>query len=394
MDGCAGKRSVDRLVVPRKASGLVLREDMNKKDDNKVPFCRRIGCTAKVTSTKRTRIGSMDNNTKVGRPSVSSSLNGKEVVGSSSRTPVGFGYLRKPAKVTARRPPSSNLDTDSSETSTVRDDPATAEPTLPRQKTKRGTINAHPQSTVSGEVVMTKAGSSCRGTSRSSHQKSELGTRDTLTGLSVSSSSSNSEHTVRGGLSRNRLRNLTCNSVSDVLTNNSKSATKISVTKKKKSDGENSSSSKVNKTSVLVPKVTNQNYSHGNGNTVSDNRRNQIVPSIMDNSVVSRSGRRPGFGRSERLGAVASSATSRQMPHPATPTDPNPSRSFSPSNRYSRPNSCTGRLRSMLPGSPSEADTSSSLVNEGGLSQYNMNGIAEVVSVIRSFDMFLSGREL
>ncbi|KAL1209009.1 E3 ubiquitin-protein ligase MBR2 [Cardamine amara subsp. amara] len=388
MDECAGKRSVDRLVVPRRASGLVLRENMNKKDDKNVPFCSRIGCSAKVTtSTKGTRIGSTDNNTKVSRPPVSSSSNGKEIVGSSSRTPGGFGYLRKPAKVTARTQPSSNLDTDSSETSSIYDNPAVAEPTLPRQKTKRGKINVQSQSTVSGEVVTTKAGSSSRGTSKSSHQNSDLGTRDALMGPSVSSSSGNTDHTVRGGLSRNRLKNMRCNSVSDVLPTNSSSATKISVTKKKISDGESSSSSKGNKTSVSVPKGRNENSSHRNDITVSDNRRNQIVPTIKDNSVVSSSGRRAGhFGRSERPGAVASSATSLQTPHPATSTDPSPSFSFGSFNSCSRPNSSTGRLHRVMPGSPSDADPSRSIVNQDGLSRYSMNGIAEALLALEMME--------
>lgn len=395
MDGCTGKRSVDRMVVPRKASGPVLRENMNKKDEKSVPFCSRIGCSAKVSSTKGTRMGSTDNNTKVARPPIWSSSNGKEIVGSSSQTPGGFRYLRKPAKGTGRRQTSSNLDTDSSETSSSHDDPATAEPTLPRRKTNRSTINVHSQTAVSEEGVMKKAGSSSRKISRISHQKSDSGTQDALVGPSVSSSSGNSEHTVRSGLSRHGLRNLRCNSVSDVLPTNSSSATKISVTKMKNTDGESSSSSKGNKASGSVLKGRNQSSSHGNGITVSDNRRNRIVPTIRDNSVVSSSGRRSGyFGRSGRLGSVASPATSLQTPHPATPTISNPSRSFSASNSYSRPNSSTGRLRSMMPLSPSEADPSRSLVNLDGLSRYNMNGIAEVVSVtllsdfVRSFGMF------
>ncbi|CAH2073207.1 unnamed protein product [Thlaspi arvense] len=387
MDGCAGKRSADRLVVPRKASGLVLRENMNKRDDKNEPFCSRIGCSAKVTSTKGTRIGSTGNNTKTGRPQICSSSNGKEIVGSSSRTPSGFGSLRKPAKGTGRRQPSSNLDTDSSETSSSHDDPAAVEPIPSHQKAKRGTMSVQSQNTVSGGVATTKAGSSSRGTIRSSHQKSELGTREALMCPSVSSSSG-SESTVRGGLSRSGLRNLRCNSVSDVLPTNSSSATKISVAKKKNSDGESSSSSKGNnKTSVSVVKGRNQGSSHGNGITVSDTRRNRIVPTIRDNSVVSISGRRYGsFGRSGRLGAVASPATSRQAPHPATRTDLNPSPSFSPSNSFSRPNSSTGRLRSMMPGSPSGADPSRSLVNWDGLSRSNMNGIAEVLLALERIE--------
>uniref|UniRef100_A0A1J3CGX3 RING-type E3 ubiquitin transferase n=1 Tax=Noccaea caerulescens TaxID=107243 RepID=A0A1J3CGX3_NOCCA len=379
MDGCAGKRSVDRMVVSRKASGPVLRENMNKKDEKKVSFCSRIGCSAKVTSTKGTRIGSTDNNTKVGRPPICSSSSGKDIAGSSSRTPGGFEYLRKPAKGTGRRQPSSNLDTDSSETTSSHDAPAAAEPILTPQKTKRATINLQSQNTVSGEVVMTKAGSSSRGTFRSSHQKPD-------TGPSVSPSSG-SEKTVRGGLSRNGLRNLRCNSVSDVLPTNSSSETKNSVTKKKNSDGESSSSSTGSKTSTSALKGRNQSSSHGNGIRTSDNRRNRIVPTIRDNSVVSSSVRRTGFfGRSGRVGAVATPATSRQTPHPATPTNPSPSLAFSPSNSYSRPNSSTGRLRSRMPGSPSEADPSRPLVNQDGLSRYNMNGIAEVLLALERIE--------
>lgn len=390
MDGCTSKRSVDRMVLPRKPTRPVLRENMKKKDEKSVPFCSRVACSAKVTSTKGTRFGSTDSNTKVGRP-------GKEIVGSSSsRTPGGFGYLRKPAVGTGRRQPSSNLDTGSSETSSIHDDhPAAVKPILPRLKTKRGAINVQSQSTVSGEVV----GSSSRGTIRSSHHKSVLRTRETLMGPSVSSSSG-SDHTLRGGLSsKNGLRNLRCNnSVSDVLPAKSSSGTKVSVTKKKSSDGESSSSSQGSKSSVSVIKGRNQSSTHGNGITVSDNRRNRMVPpTIRDNSVVSSGGRRSGnnSGRSGRLRAFASPAASRQTPQPAAPTNPNPSRSFGPSNSYSRPNSSTGWLRSTMPGSPSEADPSSSLVNRDGLTLYNIDGIAEVVSFtmlsdfIRKLGMFL-----
>ncbi|CAF1696974.1 unnamed protein product [Brassica napus] len=339
MDRCAGKRLVDGMVVQGKASGPVLREYMKKKKDEKIT----------------PRIGFTDNNRKVGRPPVCSSSNGKEkIAGSSSRTPGGFGYLRKPAKGTGRRQPSSNLDTDS-----VHDDSAAAEPTLPRLKTKR---SIQSQNTFSGGVVMTKAGSSSRGTSTSSHQTSDL---DTRVGPSVSSSSG-SDRTVRGGLSRNGFRNLRCNSImSNVLPTSSSSATKISVSKTKNSDGESSSSSKGNKSSVSVLKGMNQSSSRGNGITLSDRRRNRVVPTIRDNGVVSSS-------RSGRRGAVASLATFRQTPHPATPTNSSSSRTFTPSNSYSRTSSSTGRLGRMMPGSPS-------LVNRDGLSRYNMNGIAEIL---------------
>ncbi|KAG5408232.1 hypothetical protein IGI04_004551 [Brassica rapa subsp. trilocularis] len=248
MDGCKGKRSVNRMVLPRKVSSTVLlRENMSKKDEKSVSFCSRIGCSAKVSYTKGTR---MDNNTKLG-----SSSNGKEIVGSSSRTPGGFGYLRKPATFTTGSP---------------------------------------------------------------------------LIGSSVSSSSG-SEHTVRGGnLSRNGLR---CSSVSDALSTN---ATRISVTKRKNSDGESSSSStRASKPSVSGTK--GRNLSSSSGITVSDNRRNRIVPSIRGNSVVSVSGKR-------------SSSSHRR---PSSNSGPSPSRS---------------------------------LVSQDGLSRYNINGIAEVLLALERIE--------
>ncbi|WZY74663.1 probable E3 ubiquitin-protein ligase RHG1A [Brassica napus] len=247
MDGCSGKRSVNRMVLPRKASGTVLlRENMSKKDEKSVSFCSRIGCSAKVSYTKGTR---MVNNTKLG-----SSSNGKEIVRSSSRTPGGFGYLRKPATFTTGSP---------------------------------------------------------------------------LIGSSVSSSGS--EHTVKGGgLSRNGLR---CSSVSEVLPTN---ATRISVTKRKNSDGESSSSStRASKTSVSGTKGRNQSSS--SRITDSDNRRNRIVPSIRGNSVVSVNGKR------------SSSSHSR----PSSNSGPSPSRS---------------------------------LVSQDSLSRYNINIIAEVLLALERIE--------
>ncbi|CAN8299094.1 unnamed protein product [Cochlearia groenlandica] len=343
MDRTPGKRSVGLMGVSRKAS-------INKKDEKSVPFCSRIGCSAKVYPTKGTKTGSTENNTKVGLGRSPISSNGKEIVGSSSRAPGGFGYLRK---------------------------------------TKRDTINIQSGNTVSKEVVMTKAGNSSRGTISSSHQKSDLGTRDTVMSPSVSSSSG-SGITVRGGLSGSGLRNLRCSSVSDVLPTNSSSAKKICVTKTKNSDRESSSYSDGNKTRASVLQARNQSSSHGNGITICDNKRNRIVPpnASRGNSVAPSSDKRSGyFSKLGKVRAVAPpAATSRQTPHPATPTNPSPSLSSSLSNSHSRPNSSTGRLHSRRPCSPSEVNPSRPLVNWDGLSRNNMNGIAEVLLAIERIE--------
>lgn len=358
--------------MPRKASGLVLHENMKKKDDKTVPVCSRIGCSSRISSTKGAPI---DHKEKSIGSSFRSPSNGKETVGSSSRSTSGFGGAKKASKVIGRRQPSSLLDIDSSESSSVNDESATAERALPRGKTKESTISVHSENSVSGEVV-TEAGSSSSGSSRSIHQRPDLVTRDARMGKSGQN--------ARGIVNRHGSGDLRSKSVSDVLPSNSNPTRKSNVFRKKNSDGESSSSSRGNKTDGSVVGGRNQSSPHGNGITMSESRRNRNLPSVRDNSVVSSSTRRSTgyYGRIGRSGAVAT----LQAPQPATRADLNPSRSAevsrSPSNSYSRPISSNGRLRSLMrPASPSETGLSRSLMNRDGFRRYNMNGVAEVVII-------------
>lgn len=373
MDGFKGKRT-SRPIVSGKASGLVLHENMKKKDDKiVVPICSRIGCSSRISSTKGALI---DHKAKATVSSFRSPLNGKETVGSSSRTMSGFGGTKKVAKVTGRRQLSSLLDTDSSESSSVNDDSPMAERALPRGKKKESTVSVHSENSVSGEVV-TEAGSSSRGTSRSIGQRPDLVTGDARM--------SNSGQNARASVTRLGLRDLKSKSGSDVVSTNSNPTRKSNIFRKKNSDGESSSSNRGNKTEGSAVTVgSNQSSPQGNGITMSESRRNRNIPSVRDNTVVSSSTRRSTgyYGRTGRPGVAAT----LQAPQPARRASLNPSRSAevsrSPSNSNSRPISSNGRLRSlMMPGSPSEAGLSRSLMNRDSFRRYNMNGVAEVVIV-------------
>ncbi|ESQ32025.1 hypothetical protein EUTSA_v10004038mg [Eutrema salsugineum] len=365
MDGFKGKRTSGQ-IMPRKASGLVLHENMKKKDDKGVPICSRIGCSSRLSSTKETPIDHKPKSTLFSSRSIS---NGKETVGSSSRSTSGFGGLKKASKVTGRRQISSLLDTDSLESSSVHDEAAVTERALPRGKTKESTINAHSENSVFREVV-TEAGSS----SRSIQKRPDLVTRE-----------------ARASANKNGLRDLRCKTGSDVLPSVSNLTRNSNIFRKKNSDGESSSSSRGNKTDRSVVEVKNQRSSLGSGITMSESRRNRNLPSVRDNSVVSSSTRRSSSGFCGRTGRSSGAVTTSQAPQRAKRADLNPSRSaevsHSPSNSYNRPISSNGRLRSlMIPGSPSEASLSRSLMNRDGFRRYNMNGVAEVLLALERIE--------
>ncbi|EOA20406.1 hypothetical protein CARUB_v10000716mg [Capsella rubella] len=380
MDGFKGKRT-SRPIMSGKASGLVLHENMNmkKKDGDKsvVPICSRIGCSSRISSTKGALI---DHKAKSIVSSFRSPLNGKETVGSSSRSMAGFVGTKKALKVTGRRQLSSLLDMDSSESSSVNEDSPKTERALPRGKTKETAISVHSENSVSGEVV-TEAGSSSTGTGRSIYQRPDLVTRDARVG--------NNGQIARASVNRNGLRDLSSKPVSDVVPSNSNPTRKSIIFRKKASDGESSSSSRGKKTEGSVIGGRNSSSPQGNGITISESRRNRNLPSVRDNSVASSSARRSTgyYGRTGRAGAVATLQVSR----PATRADLNPSRSAevsrSPLNSYSRPISSDSRLRSlMMPGSPSEAGLSRSLINRDDFRRYNMNGVAEVLLALERIE--------
>ncbi|KAF8099923.1 hypothetical protein N665_0235s0023 [Sinapis alba] len=366
MDGFKGKRTAAAPVMPRRASGLVLHENMKKKDDKIVPpTCSRVGCSSRVTTNKGLSIDHKPKSTTLRSPS-----NGKETVGSSSRTMSG---LTKVTKVTSRRQLSSLLDTDSSESSSsVHDESAATER---RGKTKESTIRK----------VVTEPGSS----SRSIHHRP-----DSVTRMGGSSSSSVQNARV-GGVNRNGLKDLRSKPESDVLPSSSNPTRKPNTFRKKTSDGESSSSSRSSKPdrSVIEVKKNQSSSPHGNGITMSESRRNRNLPSVRDNNSVVSSSTRRSTGYYGITGRSSGAVTTLQAPQPAARAGLNPSRSNntevsrSPLHSYSRPISSNGRLRSlMMPGSPSEARLSRSLMNPDAFRRYDVNGVAEVLLALERME--------
>lgn len=363
MDGFKGKRTAAAPVIPRRASGLVLHENMKKKKDDKTvppPTCSRISCSSRISSNKGLSI----DHHKPKSTTLRSPPNGKETVGSSSsRTTSG---LTKASRVTGgRRQLSSLLDTtDSSESSSSVHDEAAA--TERRGKTK--------ESTIIREVV-TEAGSSSRGTNRSIHQRPDLFTR---------MGSSSRVQNARVGVKRNGMSK----PESDVIPSSSSNPTrKLNTFRKKTSDGESSSSN----SSRSVIEVKNQSSPpppHGSGIiTMSESRRNRNSPSVRDNSVVSSSSTRRSTGRTVRSSGVVATALQQAPQQPAATRAGliNPSRSNnntqvsrSPLHSYSRPISSNGRLRSlMMPGGG--GSPSRSLMSRDGFRRYDVSGVAEVL---------------
>ncbi|CAN7024846.1 unnamed protein product [Brassica rapa subsp. trilocularis] len=342
MDGLKGKRTAAPVMPPRRASGLVLHENMKKKDDKTVPTCSRVSCSSRISSNKGLSIDHKPKST------VRSPSNGKETVGSSSSR--ATSGLPKTPKVTTRRQLSSLLDTDSSESSS-------SSVHERRGKTK--------ESSVIREVV-TEPGSSSRG------------------------SSGNGVQSARVGVNRNGLKDLR----SSVLPSSPNPTRKISTFRKKPSDGESSSSSRGYNNNKPEVKNNQSSLPHGNNGiiTMSESRRNRNSPSVRDNnSVVSGSStRRSSTGRT--TGRASGAVTALQAPpQPATraglinPSRSNAEVSRSPLHSYSRPiSSNNGRLRSlmMMPGgSPSR-----SLMSRDGFRRYDVSGVAEVLLALERME--------
>ncbi|KAJ0090630.1 hypothetical protein Patl1_12686 [Pistacia atlantica] len=410
MDGYSGKRAVDGLVVTKKGSGLVLRDTVNNRDRN-AQFCNRIGCSGRLNSMKGAHIGCSEK-AKSSRPSFRSSSSGKEIIGSSSRTCAAVSNAKK-SPTNPRKKASSQIEADSSETSSVRDEPEVSELVPPPGKIQRG-LRPESEDADSGDIMITEEASSSAASNtrsrRNFHHRSGLGNRDISGGSSVSLPFRSTCQTTAANTNRHGLRNLRCNSISDVIPSSSSSSLAESsiskrkdMVKKRSSEGESSSSSRGKKTSESSLEV--RNHSSNLGVSISDSRRARNWPPNRDNSVTSVRTRRsangnnrarlPYQGNGNNLAPNESPVGIQRVPESDIYTDlnvPSSSPQFSletPSGRlgsYSRPGSSSGSLRGLVPGSPSEVGIPRSLINGDNFGRYNMDGIAEVLSALERIE--------
>ncbi|KAG4144894.1 hypothetical protein ERO13_D05G067000v2 [Gossypium hirsutum] len=396
MDGYTGKRAVNGLV-PGKGSGLILKDHVNIREQNP-QFCNRIGCSRRLNSMKGTP-NCYSGKAKCSKPSYHPSSSGKEIIGSSSGVYTEVSNIRK-FSTNILRKLSSQLEIDSSETSSVQEEPEVSELLSPLGKIQGG-LQPESEDSDSGEVTVMEVGSSSVASNtkrgRSFIQKSGLGNQDTPASPSVTLASRSAFQATQGNTSKYCLRNLRCDSTSVVApagcssSDSSFSRRKYSV-KRRDSEGESSSSTWGKKLSGSSPEGLNNSSSLSD--SISDSRRARNWSSNRDCGIASSvrtqrsnssygSGRLPNQANGNSLTLNESPMVIPQAPQSDIRTDMNapvPIETASTrTSSYSRSGSIDESLRGFMPSSPSEVSGYHSSVNQGSFQHYNMDGFAEVL---------------
>ncbi|KAJ4835881.1 hypothetical protein Tsubulata_030861 [Turnera subulata] len=407
MDDYSGKRAGDGLVLPRKGSSVVLRDNANSRDRNS-PFCNRIGCSGRLNSAKGSQI-SFSEKAKSSRTVFRPSSTGKEIAGSSSRS---CSATNKPRKSfpEPRKKLASQVETDSSESGSILEEPEVPELAPPSRKIQRG-LRLESEEAGFGETPSMEAGSSSMATSSRSrrlfHKKSGLDNTNSVVSSSISLSSRNASQGTRGTTNRYVMRNLRCDSPSDVASTGSSSSDsnsnrKKDVIKKRTCDGDSSSSSGGKKSSG--PSSEGRKSSSSLGISISDSRQTRSAHPNRDTGAPSVRTRRSLNGYTRARIANQGSGHNippeechviSQMPQLDLPFDlnaPTQSHHFSvesSSSRpspYGRPGSGNESLRGIRPSSPAELGNGRSIVNRDSFRRYNMDGIAEVLLALERIE--------
>ncbi|KAA3477815.1 E3 ubiquitin-protein ligase MBR2-like isoform X1 [Gossypium australe] len=361
MDGCTGKRAVDGPVVHGKGSGRILKDHVNNRERN-AQFCNRVGCSGRLNFSKGTPNGCSDK-AKSARSSYHSSSSGKEVIGNSSRVSSVVSNTRKSTTNPQKKLPS-QLETDSSETSSIQDEPEVSELIPPPGKIQRG-LHHEAEDADSRDVTVMEVGSSSVVSNvrprRKFIQRAGLGNQETLANSSLSK--------------------------------------KKDMVKKRNSDEEASSSARGKKLSGSS--LEGRNNSSGYGVSISDSRRARNWPPNRDSTVASsvrtrRSnssyvrGRPPNQTNGNSLSLNQSPVVMPLVPQSDIPNDLNApvstetvSTLVSP---YSQAGSISEGLRSIMQSSPSEVGINRTLVNRDSFRRYNMDGIAEVLLALQRIE--------
>ncbi|XP_059285509.1 probable E3 ubiquitin-protein ligase HIP1 [Lycium ferocissimum] len=367
MDEYSVKRAANGLVAPRRG----LRETADRKDKN-VQYCPRLGCSGRVNYTKSTRLGGMEKPRPL-RPTFGSS-NGKEVVGSSSLTSSGMTSARRSGKEFHKKS-SSNIENKLSNSCSLHEEQEVG--------SSSGTLNSRPRK-IFGHAP------------GSSNQKSPMDS-------TVSSSSKSISAGTKGGSSSGegyRLRNLKCNSISDVLpysrSPSESSTSRRETVKRRNAEGESSSSSKGKKMSGASPNE-GRAIRPATGISISDSRNSRSSDFSEGNRAVSVRTRRSMNVNTRSK----SSGLSQNLPEPETPTLDMPSSSshfFTDSSSsdysaYSLPGNDDDDddddedddLPGVLPFSSADIDINR-FMNREALQRYNMDGVAQVLLALERIE--------
>ncbi|KAL1532343.1 serine-rich adhesin for platelets-like [Salvia divinorum] len=245
MDRSSGKRGAGGSLTPRKNyNGTAFKEAVTQGDDN-AQFCNRIGCSGRLKFGGNARVG-ISGTSKYSKSSFRSS-SGTKVTGKTSRSNSTMSNAKRSC-LDSKRKVSSQVTSDPLETSLSTE--SEAQRVVPTPSNLRGYKSV--SMTKSKEVNMTEAGMSSASTSvgpqKTFRCKPGSNNQSTSPSSSVPSASRSSSRGPFNRVNGNRygLQNLRCSSISDAIPPScsqpeSASARKNFV-KKRCSEGETSSS--------------------------------------------------------------------------------------------------------------------------------------------------------
>lgn len=359
MDRYGGKRAVERNVVSRKGMPRVFRSSPNTKDLG-VQLCSRPNCSSKIYSSIIAENGSCMKGKSLRSPT-QSSLSGKETVGRSCRTFSGTSNPRKSLKEPQRRTLPCRLETDSSDTSSIQDEPEVSVCIPSSSATYQSQLQAE-QALV--EVTSTSGVSRTR-SRRSFHQP---GSR----GLEAKSAGS----VTRAGTSQYNLRNVNCNSINDVSSTDCSSSESTmnrgkDMVKRRNCERESSSSARGQSSSsgssgISIPGPRRSRNVHPHTDNIASVRTRRTMSSSARERIPSCGNARP-MRPNESLALLPPMPRELSFPCHVSAESPLIQMSFP-----CRPGSSNGR-----PSSPSESDTTCPLINQSR--RRYQNSIAEVL---------------
>lgn len=412
MDEYSSRRGAGGLVISRKGPSLVLRDSAENNKDRNAQVCSRAGCSSRLNPTKGAQMGS-PSKAKTSKTPFRPYGNSKEIIGSSSRTPVAVSTSRKSFSETKKKsPPRVENDT---ETISLQEESEDVTESNPRSgKTE---MKVHPVSELHepAEATSSEAGSSSSGSGPNNRfmkrntQRFGVGRQDSPAGSSSSYAFKQTNQGARNGASTSRysVKNLRCNPISDVVPSGCSSPTESNLGRRRdngrKRIGEPEGSLPSRGKKINGPMVDDRrNDSSSRGISISDSRRTRNLSPAGDNETASVRTRRP-TARTR----LANQENRNRLPlvesPPLIPSSPRTDISLeatvfstenqfsaqNPSNRrssFNRPSSNSDHTRPNRSVGPYDVGIARSFMNRDALRQYNLDGIAEMLLALERID--------
>ncbi|PIN05030.1 hypothetical protein CDL12_22432 [Handroanthus impetiginosus] len=392
MDGYSSKKSGAGIMAPRKGCNVTFKDATMGRDQN-AQFCNRIGCSGRLKySGQNTRIGSSDR-AKFSKPSFCSS-NGNEMVGTSSRSSSAMTRVKSSYLDSKRKSPSIS-EFDSSESSQSGDSEVPELISSPSRSPR-----PHLRSTnKSVQVTAVETRSSSVPSNVRSQKMFRPKNKGTLPASSVSSvSKSYGLGTLNNSSNRGRygLKNLKCNSISDVIrpscsSSDPKSAGK-NVMKTRSSEAESSLTRRGRQTAAAVASVNGHVVaSSASGEDSSSAASDWRGRSLNVNNGRMRFSYRQNGRNSSSLREpplrISSPDSERHLGGPSSlqQFSANGSSGSSSSSSYSLSSSNDDNHSSMMPFTSADLGFTH-FRNRDSLQHYNLDGIAEILLALERIE--------